>query len=192
MITLENNCGHKVSMVLVKYDYEKNYTDDKFFKYEDGQQKSIERYSGRKYFVIVNDIDYQYGFIVVGGFSYSYKGKGKMWNNNENSWVEFKMLEDRPGQIGFYAILSDFKLYLEGERISVNEKASTFVYRQPGKYVIGYDSNYQNIIDKYAVESGISYYVAMGQMIVECNTNIILKPYKQGETHDPKPTKKEE
>jgi hypothetical protein len=27
-------------------------------------------------------------------------------------------------------------------------------------------------------------------MIVECNTNIIVKPYKKGDVHDSKPTQK--
>ena len=189
MITLENDSGHDVQMMLVKYDYEREYTEDRYFKYTQGQQKSIERYPDRKYFIFVSDIDYVYGFILVGGYSYSYKGKGKMWDNNSSKWNEFKMLEDRPGQIGFYALLSKAELYVEGERVNLSENEQTYINRGPGNYIVGHDSDWQNIINKYPVESGVSYYIARGQMIVECNTNIILKPYKQGDVHDPKPKK---
>lgn len=188
MITLENDCGHLVQMNLVKYDYETNFTDEKFFKYEQSQQKTIERYPDRKYFLFVSDPSWMYGFIVVGGHTYSYKGKGTLWDNSNDCWVEFKMLEDRPGQIGFCALLKDASFYIEGERVQLSENDSTYVSREAGKYILGFDRDYQNIIDKYPVESGISYYIARGQMIVECNTNIIIKPYGQGDVHDPKPT----
>lgn len=190
MINLENDSGHEVQMLLVKYDYEPQFTDERYFIYSQGEQRSIERYPGRKYFIFVSDVDYVYGFILEGGYSYSYKGKGKMWDCSNNKWSEFKVLEDRPGKIGFYALLKEASLYLEGENIYLRENEQIFVDRPAGRYVIGYDSNYQNIIDKYAVESGVSYYIAKGQMIVECNTNIILKPYRQGDVHDPKPTQK--
>jgi len=191
MITLENKSGGQLHMNLVKYDYEENYKDDGYFKYAEGQNKSIERYQGREYFVFVSDIDYVYGFIVIGGNDYSYRAKGNMWDISNNCWCEFKdHLNDRPGQIGFYARLQKAELYLEGERIYLNVNESTYVSREPGKYVIGYDENYDNIINNYAVESGVSYYIARGQMIVECNTNIIVKPYKKGDVHDPKPTQK--
>lgn len=191
-ITLENDCGHDVAILLIKYDFqdEESFVDDKFYKYKQGMQKSIERYLNRLYFVFVNDIDHQYGFIVKGGGSYSYKGKGTMRDQQTNTWVEFKKLEDKPGKIGFYALLTDVTFYIEGEKYYLKENDYIYVDKPAGNYVVGYDKEFQNIIDKYPCESGISYYIAKGQVIVECSTNIIIKCYRKGDKHDPNPTQK--
>jgi len=181
-ISITNGISGTIN-VSIGVDTEANYQSKAYIQIYSGKSNTFPRICRNGYQIFITDPDkFTYGFIILGGGLYTYKGQGKLWDNERGIYNE----EDdenlsTPGNIVVKAFRSNVNVSLSGganNTYNINENQFVRFSRQQGSHVIRFADSF-GVEKVYLLTSGRSYYIYNSGSCIDKDSNVVLPLYKE-------------
>lgn len=181
-ISIQNGIREVIS-VSIGTDNGANNQSNSYVKITSSESNSWPRIFGNEYQIFVTDPDkFTYGFIIVGGGRYTYKGQGKLWDNDRQILAEEDDLNlSTPGFIVVKAFKSNVNVNLTGganHTYNINPLQFVRFNRAEGTHVLKFFDS-KGSERRYLLNTGRSYYIYNSGTCIDKDSNVVLPLYSE-------------